>query len=115
MRTAELSRGDPGLAIRFGLRGRLFAAFGVIAALTVIAGGVAQFSYSRIGEAINSIAEGGLPTMGLSLRLSQQAAEINTAALRLLNAATADDGSAALIALKMQQDEMARTVALIAE
>jgi methyl-accepting chemotaxis protein len=115
MGTAELSRKASGSAIRFGLRGRLFTAFGVIAALTVIAGGVAQLSYWRIGKAIDSIAEDTLPTMNLSLRLSQQAAEINTAGLGLLNAATAEDSNAALAVLKAQQDEMTRTLGLIAK
>ena len=40
----------------FGLRGRLFTAFGLVAALTVIASLNAIFSYDSLGDSLGVIA-----------------------------------------------------------
>ena len=44
-----------------GLRGRLFTAFGVVAALTVLASSSAIISYGSLGRSIGAIAEKSLP------------------------------------------------------
>ena len=44
-----------------GLRGRLFMAFGVVAALTVLASGSAIISYDSLGRSLGAISEKSLP------------------------------------------------------
>jgi len=49
-----------------GLRGRLFTAFGVVAALTVLASGSAIVSYDSLGRSLGAIAEN--PRLGTVIR-----------------------------------------------
>src|SRR5579864_4760563 len=63
-----------------GIRARLFVAFGVIAALTVLASSVAFVSYNRIGGTLADITGRNLPAMNISLRLARESAEITAAA-----------------------------------
>ena len=44
-----------------GLRGRLFMAFGVVAALTVLASSSAIISYDSLGHSLGEIADKSLP------------------------------------------------------
>jgi hypothetical protein len=82
---------DEAPKVRFGLRGRLFTAFGAVAALTVGASAVGVLSYEQIDKALAVIARDSLPAMDLSLRVSKHAADITAAGPRLLNAASAKD------------------------
>ncbi len=60
-RTSGNSRG-------FGIRTRLFLAFGAVAALTVLASLVAFLSYNRVGDTLAAITERNMPAMSLPLR-----------------------------------------------
>jgi methyl-accepting chemotaxis protein len=102
-------------SVRFGLRGRLFAAFGTVAALTVGASGVGVLSYEQIDSALAVIARDSLPAMDLSLRVSKQAAEITAAGPRLLNAASAKDGADAEAQVQERYQEMSQAIAGIAD
>jgi methyl-accepting chemotaxis protein len=71
---------------RFGLRGRLFAAFGVVAALTVVASGNALFSYERLGQSLGIITEKSLPEILRVSKVAKAATETAAAAPELLAA-----------------------------
>jgi methyl-accepting chemotaxis protein len=101
--------------VRFGLRARLFTAFGVVAALTVGASGVGLVSYARIDRALGVIARDGLPAMDLALQLSSAASTITVAGPQLLNAHSAEETLATDDALQEQYDRMAKATAGIAK
>ena len=84
---------------RLGIRGRLFFAFGLVAALTVLASAVAFVSYSRVGGSLTHITERNLPAMGLALALARESAEISAAAPLLASAPDKKAHDAALAAL----------------
>ena len=54
-----------------GLRGRFFAAFGVVAALTVLASSSAIISYDSLGRSLGAIAEKSLPEVRALRRSSE--------------------------------------------
>jgi methyl-accepting chemotaxis protein len=105
----------PPVRVRFGLRGRLFTAFGAVAALTVGASGVGLLSYARIDRAVAVIERDSLPAMDLSLQLSKEASSITAAGPRLLNAGSAEEASATDGALQEQYEVMAKAIAGIAK
>ncbi len=69
-----------------GIRGKLFLAFGAVAALTVLASLVSVLAFGSIARMMGRITDENLPAMGLSLRLSKTSAEIAAAAPSLLAA-----------------------------
>jgi methyl-accepting chemotaxis protein len=71
---------------RFGLRGRLFLAFGVVAGLTVLASGNAILSYDRIGNALTVVTERSMPDIARTTKVVKAAAEVTAAAPNLLAA-----------------------------
>ena len=71
---------------RFGLRGRLFLAFGVVAGLTVLASGNAILSYDRIGNALSVVTERSMPDIARTSKVVKAAAEVTAAAPNLLAA-----------------------------
>jgi methyl-accepting chemotaxis protein len=97
-------------AVRFGLRARLFASFGAVAALTVGATAAGYMSYAGVGRAVAVIARDGLPAMSLSLRLSTGAAEMAAAGPRILNAATPKESADTLASLQRRQAEMNQAI-----
>ena len=105
----------PSVKVRFGLRGRLFTAFGAVAAITVAASGVGLFSYARIDRSLEVIARDGLPAMDLALQLSSAASTITVAGPQLLNARSADETAATEGTLQEQYDGMAKAIAGIAK
>src|SRR5690242_3037271 len=74
-------------ARRLGIRAHLFIAFGVVAALTVMASGVAFLSYNRIGDTLAAITGRNMPAMTLALTLARESAEITATAPTLAAAA----------------------------
>lgn len=79
---------------RFGIRGRLFFAFGALTALTLIASMVSWVSYNRIGDELNQVVEGNIHTLNLMADLKEQGATITLMAPTLLaakNEASRDD------------------------
>jgi methyl-accepting chemotaxis protein len=100
--------------LRLGVRGRLFTAFGAVAALTVGASAAGYLSYAAVGNALGVIERDALPAIGLSLRLSNEAAQIAADGPRLLGAATPKETSDATQALDRQQEKMSQAVAALA-
>jgi len=89
-----------------GIRAKLIAAFGAVAALTVLASGTAVVSYDKIGRTLSGITEANIPAMGVSLRLAKSSAEISAVAPALLAAAGANERASALSALQADQREL---------
>ena len=74
------------LRYHLGLRGRLFAAFGIVAALTVLASGSAIISYDILGRSLGAITEKNLPEITRASKVTRAADEVAAAAPRLLAA-----------------------------
>src|SRR5437763_9443761 len=79
-----------------GLRGRLFTAFGIVAALTVLASGSAMISYDSLGRSLGAIAEKSLPEIARASKVIRAAGEVATAAPRLLAATDPAERESAL-------------------
>jgi methyl-accepting chemotaxis protein len=105
---------DTTKAARLGIRGKLFAAFGAVAALTVLASAVAVVSYEVIGRTLAGITESNIPAMGASLRLTKSSAEITAVAPALLAAADTKEREATLEALQADQQELGRAIDALA-
>jgi hypothetical protein len=69
-----------------GIKGRLFLAFGLVAALTVLASAVAFVSYDRVGGRLADISDHNIPAMTISLTLARESAEITATAPALASA-----------------------------
>ena len=82
----------------FGIRSKLFVAFGAVAGLTVLASSVAVLSYEDMGHTLDGIAGKNLPAMSQSLRLAKSSAEIVAIAPALFNANDLNARQAALTA-----------------
>src|SRR6185437_6490176 len=91
----------------FGIRSKLFVAFGAVAGLTVLASTVAVLSYEDMGRTLDGIAGKNLPAMSESVRLAKSSAEIVSIAPTLFAANDANERQAALNALKVHQEELA--------
>jgi methyl-accepting chemotaxis protein len=88
---------------RFGLRGRLFLAFGVVAGLTVLASASAIISYDRIGSALFVVTERSMPDIARTSKVVKAAAEVTAAAPNLLAAmdqAARDEATKAVAAAR---------------
>ena len=97
-----------------GLRGRLFMAFGVVAALTVLASGSAIVSYDSLGRSLGAIAEKSLPEITRTSRVVKAAGEIAAVAPRLLTAADAAEREQAAKVLTAARQELTRTIGVLA-
>ncbi len=96
--------------LHFGLRGRLFTAFGLVAALTVIASLNAIFSYDSLGNSLGVIAERSLPEITRSSNVIKTAGDVGSAAPSLLAAANNAERSDAFKALAAAREEMKRAL-----
>src|SRR4051794_22286903 len=76
---------------RFGVKAKLQLAFGAVAAMTVIAAGVAIVSFSSTERGFQRVAGHEVPVMTDALRLSVSSGEISTAAARFVSARTPED------------------------
>ncbi len=82
-----------------GLRGRLFAAFGAVAAITVLASANAFVSYDRLGRSLEIVAGTSLPHVTRASNIAMAAADVVGQAQALLAASDADERTRALKAL----------------
>jgi methyl-accepting chemotaxis protein len=98
----------------FGIRSKLFAAFGAVAGLTVLASSVAVLSYEDMGRTLDGIAGKNLPAMSQSLRLAKGSAEIVAIAPALFNASDLKARQAALTALQSAQQELNGAIGALA-
>ncbi len=97
-----------------GLRGRLFMAFGVVAALTVLASSSAIVSYDSLGRSLGAIAKKSLPDITHASGVVRAAAEVAAAAPRLLAATDAAEREQALTVLTAARQELTQTIAALA-
>jgi methyl-accepting chemotaxis protein len=99
-----------------GLRGRLFTAFGVVAALTVLASSSAIISYGSLGRSLGAIAEKSLPEIARASEVVRAAGEVAAAAPRLLASTDAAEREHAFKVLTAARKELAQSIgALTAE
>ncbi len=108
--SARMSRGAGG----FGLRTRLFFAFGAVAGLTVLASAIAFISYNDVGRALGGIAGESLPAMSASVRLAKSSAEIVSIAPALLAARDMKERDATLAAARADERALQQTIDEIA-
>ena len=97
-----------------GLRGRLFSAFGVVAALTVLASGSAIISYDSLGHSLGAIAERSLPEITLASKVVRAAGEVGAAAPRLLAAKDAAEREQASKLLSAARQELNQAIGALA-
>src|SRR5262249_10308243 len=88
-----------------GLNAKLQGAFGAVAVLTVIAAGVAIFSFSATERGFDRVAGHEVPVMTDALRLSAVSGEISAAAARFVSTKTAAEQApiAATLELRTRQ------------
>jgi methyl-accepting chemotaxis protein len=98
---------------RFGLRGRLFAAFGAVAAMTVLASGTALVSYDRLGQSLEVVTGTSLQHVTRASNIGQAAADVVAAAQALLAAANSDERTRALAALDEARRKLGQGVAAL--
>ncbi|HUI98528.1 MAG TPA: methyl-accepting chemotaxis protein [Xanthobacteraceae bacterium] len=84
---------------RVGLRGRLFAAFGAVAAITVLASAIAFVSYDRLGRSLEVVTGTSLPHVTRASNIAMAAADVVGQAQALLAASGSDQRGRALKAL----------------
>ena len=80
-----------GVLAGIGIKAKLLAAFGGVAAMTVIAAAVAIMSFSETERGFQRVAGHEVPLMTDALRLSVTSGEISAAAARFVSARTADE------------------------
>jgi methyl-accepting chemotaxis protein len=95
---------------RLGLRGRLFAAFGMVAALTVLASSSAIISYDSLARSLGAIAEKSLPEITRASRVVRAAGEVAAAAPRLLAATDSTEREHALKILTAARQQLTQTI-----
>jgi methyl-accepting chemotaxis protein len=86
-----MSKSAVSLWSRLGLRGRLFAAFGAVAATTLLASGNALISYDRLGRSLEAVTETGMAHMARAADVAKEADDVVTAAQGLRAARTDAD------------------------
>lgn len=78
---------------RIGIGYRLFAAFGAVAALTLVASGIAWLSFANVGSVLHQVTGRSVPAMTEALRLAAASADLSAEAPALV--AVADDAERA--------------------
>ncbi|MFN4163623.1 MAG: methyl-accepting chemotaxis protein [Ferrovibrio sp.] len=73
-------------AHRFGIRRKIYLAFGAIAALTIVSTIIAELFFSQINATLEKVTDESLPAVIISLELSAQSAQLAAAAPVLANA-----------------------------
>jgi methyl-accepting chemotaxis protein len=97
-----------------GLRSRLFAAFGAVAALTVLASGTALVSYSGLARSLAVVTRTSLPQVTRASKVAKAAGDVAAAAPALQAATGPAERARALKDLDAARDELARAVDAIA-
>jgi methyl-accepting chemotaxis protein len=97
-----------------GLRGRLLAAFGIVAALTVLASGSAIVTYDSLGRSLGVVTEKSLPEITRASKVVRAADQVAAAAPRLLAATDAAEREHALKALTAARQELKQTIGVLA-
>jgi methyl-accepting chemotaxis protein len=95
---------------RLGLRGRLFAAFGAVAATTLLASGNALISYDRLGRSLDAVTETSMARITRAADVAKAADGAVTAAQALLAATSAADRARAQEAANTARAHLAEGV-----
>jgi methyl-accepting chemotaxis protein len=74
--------------LRIGIAARIYAALGVLTVLTIVASGVAWYSYDRISKTVDDMVGQKMPMVELALELSQAATASTALAPRFMQAQT---------------------------
>ncbi|HKO70396.1 MAG TPA: methyl-accepting chemotaxis protein [Bradyrhizobium sp.] len=98
----------------FGLRGRLFTAFGVVAALTVLASSSAIISYDSLGRSLGAIAERSLPEITRASDVVRAAGEVAAAAPHVLAATDVAEREQAFKVLAAARKELTESIGSLA-
>ena len=93
---------------RFGIGAKLKTAFGVTAAMTVVATTVAIVSFAATESGFQRVARHEVPLMEDTLRLSVISGEISTAAARFVGADTAEEHAAIAAVIAARREDLAR-------
>jgi methyl-accepting chemotaxis protein len=96
------------------IRGKLFVAFGAVAALTVLASSVAIISYGNVGRTLGGITEASIPAMSASLDLAKSSAEITAVAPSLVAAGNTKERTTTLGQLQADQEQLRRAIDALA-
>jgi methyl-accepting chemotaxis protein len=95
---------------RLGLRGRLFAAFGAVAATTLLASGNALISYDRLGRSLEAVTETSMAHMARAADVAKTADGVVTAAQALRAARTAAERTRAQEAANAARAQLTQSV-----
>jgi methyl-accepting chemotaxis protein len=95
---------------RLGIKGRLFAAFGGVAALTVLASVNAFVSYTHLGSMLTTVADEDLPAVANSLRIAKVSAEIAAAAPALISVTNKNQIISQQTLLKAKETELDKAI-----
>jgi methyl-accepting chemotaxis protein len=98
------------LRLQFGLRGRLFTAFGAVAALTVLASAVAIFSYDSLSQSLGAITTESLPEITRASEVVKATDEVNAAAPRFLAATDPAERDNAAKAIAAARENLTKSI-----
>ena len=96
-----------------GLRGRLFAAFGAVAAITVLASATASVSYGRLGRSLEVVTGTSLPRVTRASNIAMAASDVVGQAQALLAASGAHERTRALKGLDAARAALSDAVAAL--
>lgn len=100
---SDPARPDKLPPVRFGIRFKLFAAILGLAALTLVAGGVALLVFSETDRAVHRVTEQSLPNVIAALKLAETSAEIAAAAPAIVASASQAERIETREALEQQE------------
>jgi methyl-accepting chemotaxis protein len=95
---------------RLGIKGRLFAAFGGVAALTVLASVNAFISYTHLGTMLTTVADDDLPAVANSLSVAKVSAEIAATAPALVSVTKKEQVASQQTLLKAKEAELDKAI-----
>jgi methyl-accepting chemotaxis protein len=98
----------------FGIRGWLLTAFIAVAGFTVLASGIAYWSYKDMGQTLDDIAGRKLPAMTRLVQLARASAAIVSIAPKLLSAADVEETNKATATLKENQEQLTEAIDALA-
>jgi methyl-accepting chemotaxis protein len=107
--TSPKTNSKPSLWSRIGLRAKLFAVFGAVAATTVVASGNAWISYTGLGRTLTEVTARRVPAVTLALRLDAATANMTATAANLAAAKSDSERTESLSALDSERAQ-ARTL-----
>ncbi|AMJ60715.1 methyl-accepting chemotaxis protein [Bosea sp. PAMC 26642] len=104
--------------LRIGIAARIYAALGLLTALTIVASLVAWFSYDRVNLTVQAMVERKMPTVELALELSQAATQSTALAPRFMNVQTVQQRAKLtneLDAIEARQFDLIRRIGVVGQ